>query len=504
MTETPILEVQDIHKSYPGVQALAGVSLSLHAGEVRGLLGKNGAGKSTLIKILSGATRQDAGSILIDGQPVVIHSPADAFAAGIGTVYQEMSLVPGLTIAENVLLGRWPLRARVGGIKVIDHRQTLRATREALAMMGADLNPNLLVNDLSVPERQMVEIAKALSFKPKILILDEPTSSLPQAEVARLLKLVRQLAANGVAIIYVSHRLQEVPLVTDSISVLREGALIGTIPVGESSPEVIARMMIGGNWKKQQARSASETKARAALEVKDLHVKGYLHGVSLTLHEGEVLGIAGLLGSGRTELLHAIFGLQPFHSGTIEINGETIPHPSPALMRSRGIGLTPEDRKLKGLVLPLSIEDNLTMSSLDRISTRQVVSPTRRRTLAEKMVTALTIKTSDIHNLAGSLSGGNQQKVVIGKWLNAEVRVLLMDEPTRGIDIQAKDQVYTLVRQLAAQGVAIIFVSSELEEVLEVADRILVLNQGQIRAEMPGAHADLESVLALAMKKDWE
>lgn len=504
MIETPILEVQDICKSYPGVRALDGVSLSLRAGEVRGLLGKNGAGKSTLIKILSGATRQDSGSIFVGSQPVNIHSPADAFAVGIGTVYQEMSLVPGLTIAENVLLGRWPLAGRIGSIKVIDRRETLRATREALDMMGADLNPNALVNDLSVPERQMVEIAKALSFKPKILILDEPTSSLPQAEVARLLKLVRQLAANGVAIIYVSHRLQEVPLVTDSISVLREGALIGTILVSESSPEVIARMMIGDTWKKVLADTPPDRQTEVALEVSDLHVKGYLHGVSLTLHKGEVLGIAGLLGSGRTELLHAIFGLQPIIRGTITVNGEKISQPSPTLMRAKGVGLTPEDRKMKGLVLLLSIEDNLTMSSMERISTRQVVSPARRRSLAEKMVRALTIKTTNVNHEAGSLSGGNQQKVVIGKWLNAEVRVLLMDEPTRGIDIQAKDQVYTLVRQLAAEGVAIIFVSSELEEVLEVADRILVLNQGQIRAELPGAQADLEDVLALAMKKDWE
>ncbi|MBI5667792.1 MAG: sugar ABC transporter ATP-binding protein [Chloroflexi bacterium] len=504
MTETLILEVRDIHKSYPGVQALAGVSLSLNAGEVRGLLGKNGAGKSTLIKILSGATRQDSGQILVGGQPVHIHSPADAFTVGIGTVYQEMSLIPGLTIAENVLLGRWPLAARVGTIKVIDRRETLRATLEALEMMGADLQPNTLVNDLSVPERQIVEIAKALSFKPKILILDEPTSSLPQAEVARLLKLVRQLAANGVAIIYVSHRLQEVPLVTDSISVLREGVLIGTIPVSESSPEVIARMMIGDTWKKTQTRTLSDTQPDIALEVDNLHVKGYLHGVSLKLHQGEVVGIAGLLGSGRTELLHAIFGLHPFQHGTITVNGEKIAHPTPTLMLAKGVGLTPEDRKLKGLVLPLTIEDNLTMSSMDRISTRQVVSPARRRTLAEKMITALAIKTASMTNEARSLSGGNQQKVVIGKWLNAGVRVLLMDEPTRGIDIQAKDQVYTLVRQLAAEGVAIIFVSSELEEVLEVADRILILNQGQIRAELPGAQAHLENVLALAMKKDWE
>lgn len=499
MSDTPILEVQQINKHYPGVQALDQVSLSIQAGEVRALLGKNGAGKSTLIKILSGATNQDTGVILIEGHPVQINSPSDAFAVGIATVYQEMSLVPGLTIAENILLGRWPLQMQIG---IIDRQQTLRTAREALEMMGAQLNPNTPVADLSVPERQIVEIAKALSFKPKVLILDEPTSSLPQSEVTQLLKIVRQLAANGVAIIYVSHRLQEVPQVADSISVLREGKLIRTIPVAESSPEIIANMMIGEGWNKTYTEAATHVSNSVILSVENLNMKGYLHDVSFNLHQGEVLGIAGLLGSGRTELLHAIFGLTPFESGIIKVDGEVIAQPAPALMCSKGVGLTPEDRKLKGLVLPLSVEDNLTMSSMNRISRRQVISPSKRRGLAHEMVDALSIATSGLEAFVGSLSGGNQQKVVIGKWLNARVRVLLMDEPTRGIDIQAKDQVYALVRQLAKQGVGVIFVSSELEEVLEVSHRILVLNRGRLCAEIPGSQADLEKILALAMKRD--
>jgi simple sugar transport system ATP-binding protein len=296
--------------------------------------------------------------------------------------------------------------------------------------------------------------------------------------------------------------LQEIPQVADSVSVMREGRLIGTIPVEESSPEVIASMMIGDTWNKSYSHSSERRQEKPILSVKHLKIKHYLEDVSFDLHGGEVLGIAGLLGSGRTELLHAIFGLQPYESGTIEVDGVPVRKPSPALMREKGIGLTPEDRKLKGLVLPLSVEDNLVLSSMNRISTRQVISPKKRRSLAQAVRESLAIKTASLATPVEQLSGGNQQKVVIGKWLNAQVRVLMLDEPTRGIDIQAKDQVYTLVRRLASEGVGVIFVSSELEEVIEVADRILILNRGRFRAEIPGADANLEHVLTLAMRRD--
>jgi simple sugar transport system ATP-binding protein len=283
---------------------------------------------------------------------------------------------------------------------------------------------------------------------------------------------------------------------------MREGSLIGTIPVAESSPEIIASMMIGDTWNKGYSHSRERRQEKAILSVKHLKIRHYLEDVSFDLHGGEVLGIAGLLGSGRTELLHAIFGLQPFDEGVIEVDGVPVPHPSPALMREKGIGLTPEDRKLKGLVLPLSVEDNLVLSSMNRITTRSVISPRKRRSLAQAVRESLAIKTASLDTPVEQLSGGNQQKVVIGKWLNAQVRVLMLDEPTRGIDIQAKDQVYTLVRQLASEGVGVIFVSSELEEVIEVADRILILNRGRFRAEIPGAEANLENVLTLAMRRD--
>lgn len=500
MSDMIILRVEKVNKQYPGVQALRNVDFDLHAGEIRALLGKNGAGKSTLVKILSGATSPDSGTIYIDGKPTIIHNPGDAFANGIATVYQEMSLVKGLTVAENILLGRWP-RRRYLFVNVIDKKATLQRAYAALEMMGARLSPQKLVNQLSVPEQQIVEIAKAVSFQPKVLILDEPTSALPQAEVDHLLALVRNLASNGVAIIYVSHRLQEILRVADSLTVLRDGQIIDTIPTTKATPELIARMMIGGEWVKTEV-AFREVRPEAVLSVKDLSRKHYLHDISFELYRGEVLGIAGLLGSGRSELMRAIFGLDPIDSGSISIEGQPVAHVDPRMMKSKGIGLTPEDRKAQGLVLMMSVGDNLTLASLDRISRNQVISRTAERAVSTKMVEAMSIATPSLNTKVLSLSGGNQQKVVIGKWLSSQAKILLMDEPTRGIDIHAKEQVYQLVRDLAVQGISVIFVSSEIEEVLNVADRILVLNQGRITAEMPAMQADLETILALAMKEE--
>jgi ribose transport system ATP-binding protein len=501
MSEVPILRATQISKHYPGVQALDKVDFELQAGEVRALLGKNGAGKSTFVKILSGAIEQDSGDIFIDGQLTNIRSPTDAFNAGIATVYQEMSLVMGLTVAENILLGRWP-KSRILGWQIINQRQCIEKAREALEMTGVDLDPRAIVRHLSVPEQQIVEIAKAASFRPKVLILDEPTSALPEAEVDHLVALVRRLAERGVAIIYVSHRLQEVPRVADSLTVLRDGFLVGTIPVEEASPERIATMMIGSEWTKAEVRQRDEVGHEVLLSVRDLNRKNHLHDISFDLRTGEVLGIAGLLGSGRTELLRALFGLDHTDSGTITIEGQEIRHQSPRAMKGKGIGMTPEDRKAEGVIAAMSVGSNLTLSSLNRISRYQVISIPAERDMASEMADALLIQTPSLDVKASSLSGGNQQKVVIGRWLNSKVKILLMDEPTRGIDIQAKEQVYKLVRDLANQGISVIFVSSEIDEVLAVSDRILVMNQGYIVAEMPAAEAGLEQVLALAMEEE--
>jgi sugar transport system ATP-binding protein len=495
----PILSLQAITKQYPGVVALDEVDFAVDAGEVRALLGKNGAGKSTLVKILSGAVRQDSGEICVDGQPVHIDKPKDAFERRIYTVYQELSLVPGLTVAENILLGRWP-RQRILGMSVIDRRAIRGIARSALDQLEVKINLDETVARLSVAQQQLVEIAKAISFDPRVLVLDEPTSALASGEVDILHKVVRRLAVQGRAIIYVTHRLQEVPYVADSVTVLRDGMNIGTIPVAEATPARIANMMIGADWQRTEWGKHAEM-GDVVLSVRNLVQRGLLHDISFDLRAGEVLGIAGLMGSGRTELVRAIFGRDPIDGGEIWVRGTRIAHPAPGTMKGLGLGLTPEDRKRQGLILPFSVGDNITLASLQRISIRGILQRQRQQTLAQKMVDSLDIKTRNLGTLMGTLSGGNQQKVVIGNWLNTEPGILLMDEPTRGIDIQAKEQIFRLVRDLAGRGIGVLFISSEIEEVLDVADRILIMKQGHVTGEVKPEDLDVEGLMTLVMEE---
>jgi sugar transport system ATP-binding protein len=494
-----ILSLQAITKQYPGVVALDGVDFAVDAGEVRALLGKNGAGKSTLVKILSGAVRQDSGEIRVDGQPVHIDKPSDAFERRIYTVYQELSLVPGLTVAENILLGRWP-RQRILGMSVIDRRAIRKIAQSALDQLEVKINLDETVARLAVAQQQLVEIAKAISFDPRVLVLDEPTSALASGEVDILHKVVRRLAAQGRAIIYVTHRLQEIPYVADSVTVLRDGMNIGTIPVAEATPARIANMMIGADWQRTEWGKHAEM-GDVVLSVRNLVQRGVLHDISFDLRAGEVLGIAGLMGSGRTELVRAIFGRDPIDSGQIWVHGTLVAHPAPGTMKGLGLGLTPEDRKRQGLILPFTVGDNLTLASLQRISIRGILQRQRQQALAQKMVDSLDIKTRNLGTLMSTLSGGNQQKVVIGNWLNTEPDILLMDEPTRGIDIQAKEQIFRLVRELAGRGIGVLFISSEIDEVLDVADRILLMNQGQITGEVKPEDLDVEGLMTLVMEE---
>jgi ribose transport system ATP-binding protein len=367
----PILTLERLSKRYPGVLALDDVSLSLEKGEVRALLGKNGAGKSTLVKILSGAVAPDSGEIRIDGKAVSITGPHDAFQQGICTVYQEMSLVPGLTVAENILLGRWPQRRRFG-LSMIDRGEIERIAQASLDQLQVSIDLQEQVSRLSVAQQQLVEIAKAISFDPPVLVLDEPTSALPAEEVGVLHRVVRRLAERGKAIIYVTHRLQEIPHVADSVTVLRDGRYIGTISVDEATPERIAHMMIGTEWRRNGNRGKTQP-GKTKLAVRHLSRAGVLHDISFDLRAGEVLGIAGLLGSGRTELLRAIFGLDRMDSGEIEVDGQVVAHPSPATMKAHGVGLTPEDRKRQGLVLVFTVQDNLTLAAMNRASTYGVL-----------------------------------------------------------------------------------------------------------------------------------
>ncbi len=496
---TAILELEQISKQYPGVVALDSVDFRLDKGEVRALLGKNGAGKSTLVKILSGAVHPDSGEIRVDGQAVTIANPSDAFHRGIYTVYQELSLVPGLTVAENILLGRWPRRSLLG-LSMINRKAIRPMAKAALDQLEVTIDLDEQVSRLSVAQQQLVEIAKAISFDPPVLVLDEPTSALAAHEMAVLHKVVRRLAQQGHAIIYVTHRLQEIPHVADNVTVLRDGKLIGTITTAEATPARIAQMMIGADWQRT-VWGESGKPGEVKLAVRHLSRKGLLDDISFEVRGGEVLGIAGLLGSGRTELLRAIFGLDSVDGGEVMVKGKLIAHPTPIAMKANGVALTPEDRKRQGLVLNFTVQDNLTLASLNRFSVQGILQLARGASLAQDMVTSLNIKTPSLRVASRTLSGGNQQKVVVGNWLNTLPDILLMDEPTRGIDIQAKEQIFTLVRDLARKGLAVVFVSSEIEEVLDVADRILIMNQGRITSEVKPDEIDLERLLTMVIEE---
>lgn len=495
-----ILILEGLYKRYPGVVALDHVDFTLEPGEVRALLGKNGAGKSTLVKILSGAVQQDSGTIKLDGRDITINSPRDAFDQGIYTVYQEMSLVPGLSVAENIMMGRWPRRSILGVGRMVDYQEIRRVAQQALDELEVDIDLDEKVSRLDVAEQQIVEIAKAISFDPRVLVLDEPTSALAASEVSVLHRLVRRLIKQDRAVIYVTHRLQEIPHVADSVTVLRDGLNVGTIHVDEATPERISHMMIGFDWQRTE-RERKNHVGEAKLSVSGLNRQNELHDISFDVRGGEVLGIAGLMGSGRTELLRAIFGLDPVDSGEIKVDGEIIQTRSPIAMKLHGVGMTPEDRKHDGLVLSSSVKTNLTLASMHLMSNSGVLDFDREQAMADEMVDSISIKAPSLDVKVQTLSGGNQQKVVIGNWLNTQPSVLIMDEPTRGIDIQAKEQIFDLMRDLAQRGLAVLFVSSEIEEVLDVADRILIMNQGRITGEVLPDQINLETLLALVMEE---
>jgi ribose transport system ATP-binding protein len=476
------LETSDLRKEYPGTVALDGVSIAFEGGKVHALLGKNGAGKSTLVKMLSGAVRPSGGSILLDGRPVDLGSPGDAFARGIATVHQELSLVGGLSAGENILLGRLP-KKRLLGSWIVDWPSAFRLAQSVLDGMGAGLDARSRVSDLGVAQRQVVEIAKAMSFDPAVLILDEPTSALALHETENLFRLLRELASKGVAIVYITHRLQELPRIADTVTVLRDGRLAGSISMAEAGPREIVRMMFG-EVEEPARPSGPSPGTRTVLEVRSLGSRGRFHGVSFSVRAGEILGLAGMQGSGRTELLRAVFGADPFDEGEIAVGGRALRRASPDRMKALGIAFTPEDRKEHGLVLGLSVRENLSLASLDRLCVGGVVSPSRERSLVSSLSERLAIRMPDAESPVSNLSGGNQQKVAVGKWLNTRPRLFLFDEPTRGIDLQAKRQIFEILRGLSRDGVACLFVSSELSELLEVCHRILIMRHGALAGEV--------------------
>lgn len=494
--QTPFkLEALGVSKTYPGTTALDDVSLGFEGGQVHALLGKNGAGKSTLVKIISGATQPSGGQLLVEGRAVQLRSPQDAFAQGIATVYQELSLVPELSVAENILFGRLPMKGFV-----IDWPQVFERAGEILAGMNVDLDVRGKVGRLSVAQQQVVEIAKAMSFGPSVLLLDEPTSALAHGETESLFALVRGLKARGVAIIYISHRLQELNQIADVMSVLRDGKLIGTRTMQGATPASIAQMMFGDAIPRERPADLLVGE-KTVLEVRGLSsAQHHLFDISFELHQGEIMGIAGMLGSGRTELLMSIFGAAPFDAGEIIVDGQRAPHRStPARMKSLGLALAPEDRKRQGLVQMMAIDDNATLASLSSLGAGGLLSARRQNEIVRENVRDLAIKVSDTRNPVSSLSGGNQQKVVLGKWLNTDPKVMLFDEPTRGIDVEAKGQIFEIIADLSRKGVASLFVSSELEELFEVCHRILVMHEGRLVAEVRPENVSLEQLLELCI-----
>jgi ribose transport system ATP-binding protein len=488
-----LLQMRGICKRFPGVVALDDVSFELRRGEVHALLGENGAGKSTLMRILSGASVRDGGEILLDERPVALDTPAEAQALGISTIYQEFNLVPQLSAAENIYLGREPVR--IAG--VIDRRKLITQATRLLSSLGTQIDPAAPVRTLGVAEQQMVEVAKALSLDARILIMDEPTSALTESEINQLFTVIRQLTANGVSVIYISHRMEELSRIGHRATILRDGRYIATRALPASIPELVRLMAdrdISEHFPPRTRRRGDEI-----LRVEALARGPRLRDVTFTLHRGEILGIAGLLGAGRTELAHVIAGADRADAGRIIVNGTPLRLRTPADAIRAGIGLVPEDRKRHGLVLGQSVAANLSLPQLRRLGRGGVVSRAREQALATQWIRELRIKTPGAHVRVLTLSGGNQQKIVLGKWLATGADVLIVDEPTRGIDVGAKMEIYVLLDRLAAQGAAVVMISSDLPEVLGMSDRILVMHQGRVDALFDAGSVTQERVLKAAL-----
>ncbi len=497
MDAAPFLQLHTIVKRFPGVVALNGVDLEVRAGEVLALLGENGAGKSTLIKTISGVHPPDAGDIRVDGRSVAIRNPHAAQMLGISTIYQEFTLAPDMTVAENIFLGREPLA--IPALSIVDRKALVRQTRAALAMLDLQIDPEADVKDLGVAQQQMVEIAKALSLDARLIIMDEPTATLTAHEIDRLFDAVRRLKQRGVAVIYVSHRLDEVKAICDRATILRDGAYVATVPVASTSVDEMIRLMVGRDLKDKFPKVTVEH-GEELLRVERLTRRGVLHDVSFSVRRGEIVGIAGLVGSKRTETARAIFGADPLDSGRVFVRGTEVRIRAPHDAIARGIALIPEDRKRQGIFPPLSVRENVVLSALERFSRNGLLDVRKERERAEGFVSSLRVATTDVEKRVVELSGGNQQKVVIAKWLNTDAEVFLFDEPTRGIDVGGKIEVYRLMRDLLTRGAGIVMISSELPEILGLSDRILVMREGRICGEFDRAQATEERILNCALR----
>ncbi len=488
-----VLEMRGIRKVFPGVVALDHVDFELRAGEVHVLLGENGAGKSTLMKILSGAYRKDAGDILLDGHAVAIASPRDAQSLGIATIYQELSLVPQLTVAENILLGHEPSRAGV-----IDRRALREAARRCLEEVGLSIDPDRRVDRLGVAAQQMVEVAKALFRRARVLVMDEPTSALTAREIERLFSMIRRVTAGGVGVVYISHRMRELAEIGTRVTVLRDGRGMGTFRLADVAFDALIRLMANREVRDHFPRRRC-TPGDELLRLEHVSGPSGVDDVSLSVRRGEIVGLAGLLGAGRTELARIIFGADPPSRGRVIVGGRHLTARTPREAIAAGIGFLPEDRKRQGLVLTLSVSENISLPNLPRWSRLGIVSERQERRAAERWVADLRIKTPGVDERVVRLSGGTQQKVVLARWLAADARLLVMDEPTRGVDVGAKIEIYELMNRLTDAGAGILMISSELPEVLGMSDRIYVMRRGRIEASFDAANATEARVLQAAL-----
>ena len=496
-----ILRMSGINKSFSGVQALKGAALELRAGEVVALMGENGAGKSTLMKVLTGIHKKDSGDVELFGKKVDFDNIKESQEMGVAIIHQELNMMKDLTVAQNIYIGREPMKYGV----FIDDREMERNARELLKYVGVKISPDEKLGRLTVGKQQMVEIAKAISLDSKLLILDEPTAALTSVEVDDLFRIMNELKSKGIGMIYISHRMDEINRISDRVTVMRDGEYVGTVNTADTNNDEIVHMMVGrkilGNAKE---KSACPKNAPTVLEVRNLSVEGQLHDVSFYLKKGEILGFSGLMGSGRTEVARAVFGADKISSGEILINGKRVDITSPAMAVKRGICYIPEDRKRHGLLLNKNVTENTILASLDKYQRFGFVMDRSASEDAERINKKLRTKTSSMSQILRNLSGGNQQKVVVAKWLMKNADIFIFDEPTRGIDIGAKTEIYELMEELTRNGKSIIMISSELAEIRRCSDRVMVMCEGRVTAELPIENADQENIMKYAMMRKGE
>ncbi|HEY3905315.1 MAG TPA: sugar ABC transporter ATP-binding protein [Streptosporangiaceae bacterium] len=494
VADMPVLSLRHAAKSFGAVRAVVDGTIDLYGGEAHALLGENGAGKSTMVKMLAGVHQPDAGQIEINGQPVTLNNPAAAQAAGIAVIYQEPTLFPDLSVAENIFMGRQPLRAG----RRIDRKLLREQSTELFARLGVPLDPDRVCRGLSIADQQLVEIAKALSLDAQVIVMDEPTAALSATEVARLFEVVTTLCGSGAAVLFITHRLEEVFEICQRATVMRDGAHVLTTKVAEVSADDLVRAMVGREMPTRTQAQHGTVSGQTVLSVQRLTREGVFIDISFEVKAGEIVALAGLVGSGRSEVARAIFGIDRYDAGRVLIDGQPLRKVSPAAAMAAGIGYVPEDRRLQGLVMEMSIQQNVGLASLHRLQRRGLISSASERSFATDWAQRLSLKYGRLTDPVSRLSGGNQQKVVLAKWLGRQPKLLIVDEPTRGIDIGTKAEVHRLLVQLASTGVAVLMISSELPEVLAIGDRILVMREGRLTAEFGYQDASEESIMAAA------